>query len=328
VWPQTIFGDGGVSGFDPTDRSFRFHTYFSSQVEVNFQDGHDRNWDWISDPFFDKTLGEPSLFYLPVITDPTVHGTMFAGLLHVWRTKDDGGPQAYLDSNCNRFTGTFTTGTVCGDWVRLGDPSLTSSARGPRAGGNVGWVARAPSDNSTLWAATTRGRLFVSKNADADPASTVSFTRIDTLAANSPGRPISSISVDPANPNHAYISYLSFNALTTASFPADVRPGHVFSVTYDPVAGTATWVSLDGPSGGSIGDQPVNGVAYDPVAGDLYAATDFGVAKLAGANPANNWVPAASGLPVVTVAGLTINPGARQLLAATHGRGAYQLTLP
>jgi len=50
--------------------------------------------------------------------------------------------------------------------------------------------------------------------------------------------------------------------------------------------------------------------------------------KLAGANPANSWVPAANGLPVVTVAGLTINPGARQLLAATHGRGAYQLTLP
>jgi hypothetical protein len=328
VWPQTIFGDGGVSGFDPTDRSFRFHTYFSSQVEVNFQDGHDRNWDWISDPFFDKKTGEPSLFYLPVITDPTVHGTMFAGLLHVWRTKDDGGPQAYLDSNCNRFTGTFTTGTVCGDWEKLGDPSLTSSARGTRAGGNVGWVSRASSDNSTLWAATTRGRLFVSKNADADPASAVSFTRIDTLAANSPGRPISSIAVDPANANHAYVSYLSYNALTTASFPADVHPGHVFSVTYDPVAGTATWVSLDGPAGGSIGDQPVNGVAYDPVTGDLYASTDFGVARLPSANPANNWVPAASGLPVVTVAGLTINPSARQLLAATHGRGAYQLTLP
>jgi hypothetical protein len=30
----------------------------------------------------------------------------------------------------------------------------------------------------------------------------------------------------------------------------------------------------------------------------------------------------------VTVAGLTMNADARQLLAATHGRGAYQLTLP
>jgi hypothetical protein len=358
VWPQTIFGDGGLSGFDATDRSFRFHTYFSSQVEVNFQDGHDRNWDWIADPFFDPKTGESSLFYFPIITDATVHGTMFAGLSHVWRTKDDGGPQAYLDSNCNRFTGTFTKGTVCGDWVKLGDPSpsgrLTSGPNDvcpnptpppasvfcpppypygtDRSGGNVSWVSRAPSDNSTLWAATTRGRVFVSKNADADPESAVSFTRLDSLAANSPGRPISGIAVDPANPNHAYISYLSYNALTSnvrGVTPLEgPKPGHVFSVTYDPVAGTATWVSLDGPAGGSIGDQPVNGVAYDLVKGDLYASTDFGVAMLAGANPASSWLPAASGLPVVTVAGLTINASARQLLAATHGRGAYQLTLP
>jgi len=102
----------------------------------------------------------------------------------------------------------------------------------------------------------------------------------------------------------------------------------VFSVTYDPIEGTATWVSLDGSGDGAIGDQPVNGVAYDPGKNDLYASTDFGVVKLAGANAANGWTLAAPGLPVVTVAGLTLNPGARQLLAATHGRGAYQLTLP
>ena len=329
VWPQTIFGDGGVSGFDATDKSFRFHTYFAQQVEVNFQNGFNRAWDWISDPLFN---GESSLFYLPVITDPTVHGTMFTGTQHVWRTQDDGGPQAYLDSNCNRFTGTFAPGTVCGDWVQIGGATLSSASRGTRSGGNVGWLSRAPSDNSTLWAATTRGRLFISKNADAASPSAVTFTRCDTLVANSPGRPISSISVDPANANHAYVSYLSYNTITSNTGAGGVPleaplPGHVFSVTCDPVAGTATWVSLDGSGAGAIGDQPVNGVAYDP-GKDLYAATDFGVVKLAGANPTNGWTLAATGMPVVTSAGLTINPGARQLLAATHGRGAYQLTLP
>ena len=98
-------------------------------------------------------------------------------------------------------------------------------------------------------------------------------------------------------------------------------------MTYDPIAGTATWTNLEG-TGTQIGNQPVNGVAYDSVKGDLYASTDFGVVKLAGASAANGWTLAAPGLPVVTVAGLTINPSARQLLAATHGRGAYQLTLP
>jgi hypothetical protein len=331
VWPQTIFGDGGLSGFDATNPNFRFHTYTAQNADVNFNSGAPQNWDFISDPLF----AESALFYFPIISDTTVHGTMFAGLTHVWRTTDDGGAQAYLDSNCNEFTGAFAPNTVCGDWARLGNPTasgrLTCSPANAgqascpygtsRANGNVSWLSRTSGDDSTLWAATTAGRVFISTNANAADPGTVTFTRLDALATNSPARAVSSISVDPANPNHAYVSYLSYNALSA-------NPGHVFSVTYDPVAGTATWTSLDGSGAGSIGDQPVNGVAFDPVKGDLYAATDFGVAKLAGANPANAWTLAASGLPVVTVAGLTINPAARQLLAATHGRGAYQLTLP
>ena len=93
--------------------------------------------------------------------------------------------------------------------------------------------------------------------------------------------------------------------------------------TFDPVAGTATWTSLD--HDGDIGDQPINAVVED-TNGDLYASTDFGVLKLASGS--SSWAQAAAGLPIVTVSGLTINPGARQLLAATHGRGAYHLTLP
>jgi len=312
VWPQTIFGDGGLSGFDATNPDFRFHTYYDAQVDVSFAAGDPPSWDWIADSFFiPPGNSEGRLFYFPIITDPTVHGTMFAGLNHVWRTKDDGGPsQAYLDQHCNEFTGDFTV--QCGDWEPLGAST----------GGTLSWISRASSDSSTLWAGTTGGRLFISKNADAEPASAVTLTRIDKiLAALTPSRAISSISVDPTNPNHAYVSYLSYNQLGNAI------PGHVFSVVYDPVTSSATFTNLEG-TGTPIGNQPVNGVAYDPVSGDLYASTDFGVYRLAGANNANPWTTAAPGLPVVTVAGLTINPGARQLLAASHGRGAYQLTLP
>ena len=113
-----------------------------------------------------------------------------------------------------------------------------------------------------MWASTTTGRLFISKNADAEPQSTVTFTRLDTLDANSPNRPISSISIDPANANRAYVSYLSYNELVTTTL-GDTHPGHVFSVTYDPLAGTATWTNLEG-TGTPIGNQPVNSVAFSP----------------------------------------------------------------
>jgi hypothetical protein len=314
---ESVGGDGGNSYIDPANTDIRMHTYYNPQVDVNFRGSDPTGWDWVADPLLGS--GEASSFYIPVEGDRTAPGTVYTGLQHVWRTTDNGGDRATLDQHCNEFTGDFTV--QCGDWVPLDGATLTSSSRGTRSGGAIGWISRTTSDSSTLWAATTTGRVFISKNADAEPASAVTFTRLDTLAANSPGRAVSSISIDPANPNHAYISYLSYSAITPAT------PGHVFSVTYDPIAGTATWVDLEG-TGTPIGDQPVNGVAYDNVAGDLYASTDFGVIKLAGANPANGWTLAAQGLPVVTVAGLTINPGARQLLAATHGRGAYQLTLP
>ncbi|HEX4526227.1 MAG TPA: sialidase family protein [Gaiellaceae bacterium] len=329
TWPQTIFGDGGLSGFDPTNTHFRFHTYFSQQPEVSFRDGTPSSWNFIGDPLF----AESALFYFPIISDPIVSGTLYSGLNHVWRTLDDGGPQAYLEQHCNEFTGDGpdvnphpTSNAVCGDWVKLGDPSLTSAGRGTRSGGNVSWVARTPQNAGTLWASTTTGRVFVSTNANSVDPAAVTFTRLDTLASNSPNRAISSIYVDPANPNHAWISYLGYNDTTPAT------PGHVFEVTYTPAAGTApataTWTMLDNVGTGGVGNQPVNGVVYDKNTGDLYAATDFGVIRLAADDTASGWVMAAKNLPIVTVAGLTINPDARQLLAATHGRGAYQLTLP
>jgi hypothetical protein len=325
VWPQTIFGDGGLSGFDAANPNFRFHTYTGQNIDVNYNSGDPASWLFISDPLFAEG---GALFYFPIIGDPAVAGTMYCGITHVWRTKDNGGDKAFLDFYCNEFTGAYPPPppAKCGDWVSLDGLSLTTSARGSRAGGQVSWVSRTSGDNSTLWAGTVTGRLFISKNANADPAASVTFTRLDSLVANSPNRAISSISIDPMNPNRAYVSYLSYNELVATTL-GDTHPGHVFRVDYDPIAGTATWTNLEG-TGTQIGNQPVNGVAFDPVAGDLYASTDFGVITLAGANGANPWTVAAPGLPVVTVAGLTINPGARQLLAATHGRGAYQLTLP
>jgi ligand-binding sensor domain-containing protein len=118
-----------------------------------------------------------------------------------------------------------------------------------------------------------------------------------------------------ANPNHAWISYLGYKANTPGS------SGHVFSVTYDPTAGSVSVQSLDY----DIGDQPVDAVVEN-TNDDLYVGTDFGVDVLPSGGTALS--TAANGLPVVTVSSLTVNPSAHQLLAATHGRGVYQLTLP
>jgi hypothetical protein len=322
VWPQTIFGDGGQSGFDATDPAFRVHTYFNAQVDVNFENGTPAGWGWVSDPIFGT---EPQAFYVPIITDPVVSRTMFVGTGHVWRTQTGGiGSMsvAEFQSHCNEFTGDFTV--QCGDWKPLGGTSastqLINAAFGDRAGGTMAAVERSTTDKSTLWAATSTGRVFVSRNADAADPNAVSFTRIDSLSGVDPNRFVSGISVDPANANHAWISYSGFNASTPAT------PGHIFSVTYDPTAGTATWTSMDGGANG-IGELPLNDVAFDDMTGDLYVSSDFGVLRKSGSASGNDWFEASTGLPRVEVSGLTIDVKHRQLLAATHGRGAFRMGL-
>ena len=316
-WLNTMIGDGGQSGFDAAMPNFRFHTFFNATPDVNFSNGAVIDWNWISDPIFGT---EPQEFYAPIISDPQVSRTMFVGTGHVWRTKTHGmGAMtlAELRQHCNEWTGDFAV--TCGDWQPLGNPAvagrLTNASFGDRAGGNVVAVERAPGDTSTLWAATTTGRVFISKNVDADPASAVTFTRLDSLSAVDPNRYVSSIYVDPANANHAWVSYSGFNASTPAT------PGHVFEVTYDQAGGTATWTSLDG----DLGDLPITDLVRDDVTGDLYAGSDFGALRLAAGS--SSWTAAAPGMPNVEVPGLTILPSERILYAATHGLSAWRLNL-
>jgi hypothetical protein len=322
TWPQIIYGDGGQSGFNVANSAQRFNTFFANYTDANFQNGDPSKWVVISGPLFQDT----SLFYKPIIADPVVSGTIFVGLRGVWRTQDWGGDQAYLEANCPEFT-TSGADPACGDFVILGGPNdATSPARltgsfwgADRSGGNVAAVERAPSNTGTLWAATTTGRVFVSQNANNGTPASVTYTRLDSLALNDPNRFVSGIYVDPANANHAWICYSSYSSLDPAA------PGHVFSVTYDPIGGTATWTNLDGSGATAFPDFPATDIVHDSN-GDLYVSNDWGVLRRA--NGSSDWVVAGSGLPMVEVAGLTIVPSARVLYAATHGRSAWKLTLP
>ncbi len=328
-WAVKIFGDGGQSGVDRTVQTNRFHTFFDAQIDVNFHyssspflfgiRGDETGWDWISDPFFSGQGGsEARSFYIPIIYDPVVSGTLFTGLQHVWRTQDNGGPQAFLDNNCNEFVGNFAA--TCGDWVPIG-AILTSNSFGSDKnppGQYIVATSRPPapsSDTGTLWVGLRRGRVFVSSNADA-AARNVTFYRIDTSAQ--PERFVSGIAVDPSDPNHAFISYSGYNAYAAA---AGTAQGHVFEVTYNPVTHSATW---SGDLAGNLGDQPVTGIAVDWQRGNVFVSTDFGVFVRTGAT---TWAPAANGLPPVAVYGLTIDSFHNLLYAATHGRGAWSLGL-
>jgi hypothetical protein len=319
-------GDGtSANGFHPTNSAIVFASFQSQFFFTNFHGGRGGIgvWVWTSAPILGS--GEPqggSLLFTGrqfMTIDPVRPDTQFTGFAHVWRTLDNGGSQAFLEANCTTLQLFFGTSAAnCGDWTALGPP-LNDAVSGfgtDRTGGVVVAAQRTAADTGTLWAATNVGRVFVSHNADNATPTSVSFARVDSTNAAAPERFISGIAVDPTNPNHAWIAYSGFSALTPAA------PGHVFEVTWDPNTATSQWTSLDY----DLGDLPVNHLVRDAKTGDLYAATDFGVLVLPAGT--SGWREAGEGLPTVLTPYLQILPEKRLLFAGTHGRGAWYLSLP
>jgi hypothetical protein len=345
TWLNFVSGDGGQAGIDARQGNIRYHTYFNAQGDVNYRGNDPQYWSWIFDPVLFSL--EASAFYIPFAADPMVSKTAFAGAGHVWRTQNAGGEQSFLENHCSVLGGPrsdrLNTGASsgCGDFLKLGTPSLVGTGFGPTTDKGTGYVVaieRAKTNIGTLWAGTRRGRVFIVKNADSndptkvtsapDPLGTgvlktqtdVDFKRIDTAAQ--PMRFVSGISIDPrdASGNTAFVSFSGYSAYTPAT------PGHVYKAVYDPGTGTATWTNLDG----NLGDLPILDVEVDPATGDLYAAHDYGVLRLPAGS--STWVRAADGLPKVAVFELSLTGGKkagdRTLYAATHGRGAYRISLP
>jgi hypothetical protein len=328
VWWMTMYGDGGQSGIDATDDSIMFNEFTGKSNDTNFRGGQPKWWTVVSGKFYAPNTNESAPFYAEIEQDPSLHGQRFFGMQHVWRTQDNGGDQSYLETNCPEFT-TSAANPSCGDFVALGDtngaPSLrgepgdlTSALYGDRTGGTIATIARQASDatGNAMWVATSTGRVFITANAAA-AAPSVTFTRIDDKSTTDPARFVSGITVDPTNPNHAWVSYGGYEFNTPAQL------GHVFDVTWDGT--TAVWRNLTVETGN--GDYPINDLVRDDTNGNLYAATDFGVLIGTPAGTGYTWTPTV-GIPKVTVSGLRIHSGQRVLYAATHGRSVYRMMLP
>jgi hypothetical protein len=323
-WRMDVLGDGGPTGID-VDGVTHYHQYSGVSLQVNW-DGIDPtpgHWMWISDSM--RASGEGASFYPPLEVDPVVSQTAFSGMRHVWRTKTGGGANRdFMRAHCDPLFGDRSgiPNSGCGDLVALGGAAgdLAAGPDADKGGGNAGYVVRirrSTLDHGTMWVGTRRGRVFITQNADAEPASAVTYTRIDTPAQ--PTRFVSGISIDPADKFHAIVSFSGYAAYTPG------QNGHVFDVHFNASTGTATWTDLTY----NLGDQPVTDVVFDGPTGDIYAATDFGVDRLPAG--ATTWEVAGRDQSGAAVYGLTYLPrpdGKRFIYAATHGRGAWRLDLP
>jgi hypothetical protein len=359
-WPQNIYGDGGNSGYDGTNPTWRFNEFTFAFTDANFENGAPTKWVIISAPLVNS--GEAVAFYWPEIADPnppTGAHPIFSGLQHVWRSWAFGAganptavPQdttpdiANYEANCPEFT-TGGDQPGCGDFQPLGGAQgsnnpgdLTGTVYGgDRTGGSLSWLARNKADHGTLWATTSAGRVFVTHNADATNPANVSWHRIDN--ATSPTRFPSSIYPDPENVNHAWVTYSGYNATTPST------PGHVFDVLEGgAAAGSGSFTNLNVergtatfPTPTGTGDLPVNDIVRDDAKKKLYVATDFGVVR--GNNDGKADWRVTPDLPRFEITHLEVQPSARVptcvglggkacptlIYAATHSQGMWRLDL-
>lgn len=126
-----------------------------------------------------------------------------------------------------------------------------------------------------------------------------------------PNRYIAGVTVDPANPAHAYAV---FNGYSRRFVPGG-GTGHVFET----LNGGQTWTDISG----NLPD-----IASDTLVlanGKLALATDEGAfTAREGQGATTSWERLGSGLPDVVVDDLTAGPGG-YVYAATHGRGVWRI---
>jgi len=126
-----------------------------------------------------------------------------------------------------------------------------------------------------------------------------------------PNRYISGVTVDPANPAHAYAVFSGFSR----HWIPGGGVGHVFETTN----GGQSWTDISG----NLPDIPGDALVLSH--GRLALGTDQGVFTAAeGQGSATAWSRLGTGLPNAVVDDLTAGPGG-YIYAATHGRGVWRI---
>lgn len=167
--------------------------------------------------------------------------------------------------------------------------------------GTVTTIDVARSNGQTVYAGTDDANVWVSKNGGG------SWTQIN---AGLPNRWVTRVAADPNVDSVAYVTFSGYKE-------SDHQP-HIFRTTnYG-----QNWSSIDG----NLPDAPVNDVLVDPEnASTLYIGTDVGVYVTT--NLGTAWAPLGTGLPVTTVHDLAFHDSARVLVAGTHGRSMFKISL-
>ncbi|PYT81406.1 MAG: hypothetical protein DMG40_09630 [Acidobacteria bacterium] len=254
-------------------------------------------------------LADNSNFVPPMATDPGAANTAYMGTTKVYQTVN---------------AGTSWT-ALSGDLVNGASPNFDSlTALG---------VAPMASASSVVYAGADTGQVFVATNVT---AGTGTFNLV-AGQSSLPSRQVQAIAVDGAD-STGKTAYAALSGFSFVQGTVNDPKGHLFrtadgGATWQDVSCTVADCSTPGPS--DLPNTPINDVVIDPDNPDtpgktLYVATDIGVFQgtCVNATPTTcTWTTLSTGLPRVAVLSLKLHHASRTLMAATHGRGTWQIGL-
>lgn len=296
-WSNKGDGDGGFCAINPQTPKIQYAT--SQDLHIFRTDDGWSSYQPISPLVTVNVNGvnkdidfgpEPRGFIAPIALDPKNPNKLYAGTNFLWRWEEGTG---------------WGTG-------HISDRALASSVGD--ISGYISFIAIAPTDSSRIYTGSSLGDLFMST----DAGSTWQRIDNDNTIASSPALPVTSIAVNPNNPDSILVGFGSTEAFAHIWRCDNTRADEI------------QWTPVGGVGARALPFIPLNAIAVDPRRPDstYYVATDVGVflSKDGGNTWANFGAPL--GLPNVRVTDLQIVPGTRRLVAATFGRGVWRIDLP
>ena len=298
TWNRIDYGDGGFAVIDQNaadNANVRmYHTYYNQRGTLvayaranNVAAAFDGNWTVIGQGANNIATTEYCNFYAPLVRGP-------------------GSPLNTIYYATDRLHRSADGGAT--------NPTV-SQAPINGTGVPISAVAIAPSNDNV--------RLVATNNTSLSSGAAVAVKIMGTITGSSTllnwtdaGMPTSKycsrIAIDPTDPNKAYVCFGGFGLAAGQ---------HVWK-TSNLMTGTPTWSA----SGFGLPDVPVNAFAIDPmVPSRVFAGTDVGVYQ--SFDGGATWAPYTTGMPVVSVFDMKIQPTSRTLRVATHGRGLWERAL-
>jgi hypothetical protein len=283
-WNDITGGDGTEMRINPKDDQIVYGCSQYGACQVSHDGGsHSTSWG-------DSVVGERKNWLTPIEFDPVRPSTVYTASAIVHRSTDDGA-----------------------NWTPI-SPDLTDGEQGSaetnplfRNYDTVSTLAVTNSDVGFLLAGTDDGHLWYSH----DNAANIATSWTEVHDTDLPKEYVTSVAIDPRNPDVAYAAYSGFRA---GSARASVFRSTDRGVTWDPISG-------------DLPTAPVGKVL--PIGDDLFVGTDVGVFVTRGVATGKgaHWLRVGDGLPMAPIWDLAYQAKTNTLYAANFGRGAFTIPL-